>query len=84
MPSSHQRRLGNRDKIRRCDTCLTAMAQRWADRLAESGDFFHRNQRTVLRRCNLRWTGEILVRAGGLLPRGAVDAWMDSPDTARC
>lgn len=73
-----QRRLGNRDKVRRYDTCLTGMAQRWADSLAASGDFFHRDQRTVLRRCDLRWTGEILVKGGGLLPRSAVGAWMDS------
>jgi uncharacterized protein YkwD len=74
-----ERRRGRRDGIRRYDTCLTRLAQRWATSLAASGGLFHRDQGTVLRRCDLEWTGEILVRGGGMLPRTAVGAWMDSP-----
>ena len=48
--------------------------------LAETGEFVHRNQRKILRRCDLTWVGETLVRGSLLTPASAVKAWMHSPE----
>ena len=50
--------------VRYFQSCLDRMAERWARHLAEIGELVHRDQRKVLRRCDLTWAGETLVRTG--------------------
>ena len=57
--------------------CLDLLAERWARRLKREGKIYHRNQHYVLRRCGLRYAGEIIVR-GADTPREAVRAWLNS------
>jgi uncharacterized protein YkwD len=66
--------------VRFFDGCTDHFSERWAVHLAETGDFVHRNQRKILRRCDLTWVGEALVRGTGLTPGGAVKAWLHSPE----
>lgn len=66
-------------KVRVFQSCVDHMSERWARHIRRSGDFQHRNQITVLNRCDLHWTGETLVRGVGLTPRSAVRAWLHSP-----
>jgi uncharacterized protein YkwD len=65
--------------VRYFDSCVDRFSERWARHLAETGEFVHRNQRKILRRCDLTWVGETLVRGTALTPAGAVKAWMHSP-----
>lgn len=65
--------------VRYFQGCLDGVAERWSAHLADIGELVHRNQRRVLRRCDLTWTGETLVRGTRLMPGGAVRAWMNSP-----
>jgi uncharacterized protein YkwD len=67
-------------RIRRFDSCVDQLSETWAQRLAASGTFEHRNQHQVLRRCHQSWAGENLVRANVLTPVTTVRAWMASPD----
>lgn len=64
--------------VRYFQSCLDGMAERWARHLADIGELVHRDQRRVLRRCDLTWAGETLVRGTALSPAGAVKAWMAS------
>jgi uncharacterized protein YkwD len=64
--------------VRWFNSCLDRLSERWAAHLAETGELVHRNQKKVLRRCDLTWAGEDLVRGSLLTPAAAVDAWMDS------
>ena len=66
--------------IRQFDSCVDHLAENWAQRLAATGAFEHRNQRQVLRRCHQSWAGENLVRGDVLTPVTTVGAWMASPD----
>lgn len=66
-------------RVRVFQSCVDRTSERWAGRLSRTGDFMHRDQRTVLRRCDLSWTGETLVRGAGLTPGVAVRSWMASP-----
>jgi uncharacterized protein YkwD len=66
-------------KVRVFHSCVDRMSERWARHLKRSGTFEHRDQTRVLNRCDLRWTGETLVRGVGLSPRSAVRAWLNSP-----
>lgn len=59
--------------------CLDRYAERWARHLAATGDFVHRNQRTILRGCDLAWVGEALARGSGAGPADVVTAWLHSP-----
>lgn len=61
-------------------SCIDRFSERWAAHLAETGEFVHRNQRRILRRCDLTWVGETLVRGTALTPASAVKAWMHSPE----
>jgi uncharacterized protein YkwD len=65
--------------VRRVSPCLDGFAERWARHLAATGEFRHRDQHRILRRCDFTWAGENLVRGTGLTPRAAVRAWMHSP-----
>lgn len=67
------------EPVRSFDGCLDGFSERWAGHLAETGDFVHRDQRRILRRCDLTWVGEDLVRGTGLTPASAVRAWLHSP-----
>lgn len=64
--------------VRYFQSCLDRTAERWARHLADIGELVHRDQRRVLRRCDLTWAGETLVRGTSLSPVDAVSAWMNS------
>lgn len=66
-------------KVRRLDSCVDRMSDRWARRIKRTGRFEHRDQKRVLARCDLGWAGENLVRGIGLTPAVAVKAWLGSP-----
>ena len=66
-------------EIREFDSCVDRMAEGWAERIAATGVFAHRNQRQVIRRCKQSWAGENLVRGELLTPLSTVQAWMASP-----
>lgn len=74
-----RRKAADLDPVRFFTGCLDRVSERWATHLAESGELVHRNQKKVLRRCDLHWTGETLVRGTALTPSEAVKAWMHSP-----
>jgi len=66
--------------VRYFDGCIDGFSERWARHLAETGDFVHRNQRKILRRCHLTWVGEALARGTLLTPAATVKAWMHSSE----
>jgi uncharacterized protein YkwD len=66
-------------RITRFDSCVDRLSEAWAQRLATSGAFEHRDQHQVLRRCHQSWAGENLVRGTLLTPVTTVQAWMASP-----
>lgn len=74
------RRNAGLKPVRYFDGCTDGFSERWAQHLADTGDFVHRNQRKILRRCDLTWVGEALVRGTGLTPGSAVKAWLNSPE----
>jgi uncharacterized protein YkwD len=65
--------------VRSFNRCIDRFSERWARHLAETGDFVHRDQGRILRRCDLTWVGEDLVRGTALTPASAVRAWLNSP-----
>jgi uncharacterized protein YkwD len=73
------RRANDRRRIGVYDSCVDRMAEAWGTFLASTGRFEHRDQNEVLRRCNVNWAGENLVRGTGLTPEAMVQAWLDSP-----
>ena len=73
------RRANGVKRIGLYDGCTDRMAEQWGAHLASSGLFEHRDQRQVLRRCDVSWAGENLVRGTGLTPAAMVQAWLDSP-----
>lgn len=73
-----KRKAHDLEPVRWFNGCLDRLSERWASHLAETGDLVHRNQRKVLRRCDLTWAGENLVRGTLLTPAAAVKAWMAS------
>ena len=74
-----KRKAHDLEPVRYFTSCLDRLSERWASHLAETGELVHRNQKKVLRTCDLSWTGETLVRGTGLTPSEAVKAWMHSP-----
>lgn len=66
-------------KVKYFESCVDHKSERWARRIKRTDKFEHRNQRRVLRACDLAWTGETLVRGTGLTPEIAVQAWLNSP-----
>ena len=66
-------------QVRVFQSCVDGYSERWATHIKKTGDFAHRNQITVLNGCDLKWTGEALVRGTGLTPEAAVTAWLNSP-----
>ncbi len=73
------RKAADLKPVRYFDSCVDGFSERWAGHLADTGDFEHRNQRKILKRCDLNWVGETLVRGTGLTPLSAVKAWLKSP-----
>lgn len=73
------RRIHDRRRIGVYDTCADRMAELWGSHLAATGAFEHRDQTQVLRRCDVTWAGENLIRGTGLTPEVMVRAWLDSP-----
>lgn len=67
------------EPVRYFSSCLDRLSERWARHLADTGELVHRSQKKVLRRCDLTWAGENLVRGTALTPAEAVKAWMGSP-----
>ena len=59
--------------------CLDQHSNKWAKHLAEIGELVHRDPATVLKACDLHWTGETLILGTGLSPGNVVTAWMHSP-----
>lgn len=66
-------------KVKVFQSCVDRQSERWAGKIKRSGDFVHRDQMKVIKRCDLMWTGETLVRGVGLTPETAVTAWLNSP-----
>jgi uncharacterized protein YkwD len=66
-------------QVRVFQSCVDGYSERWARHIKNTGVFAHRDQLKVLNGCNLRWTGEALVRGTGLTPEAAVAAWLNSP-----
>ena len=61
-------------------TCVDGMSEDWDQKIVDTGDLVHRDQMTVINKCNLTWTGECLIRGTGLTPKWSVSLWMHSPD----
>ncbi len=66
-------------RVRLVSPCLDRYSERWAAHLATTGDFVHRDQRKVLRGCDLNWVGETIARGTGSSPTDVVTAWLNSP-----
>jgi uncharacterized protein YkwD len=78
IANRHRRAAGLRP-VRSVNPCLDGLSERWAQHLATSGEFEHRSQPRILRRCNLNWTGENLIRGTAFTPAAAVRSWLRSP-----
>ena len=61
-------------------TCVDGMSEGWDQKIVDTGNLVHRDQMTVIKKCNFTWTGECLIRGTGLTPRMSVSLWMHSPD----
>jgi uncharacterized protein YkwD len=66
-------------KIWNFDVCTDALAEQWGARIARTGEFVHRDQNEVIRKCDNSWAGETLVRGTNLSPEDMVELWLDSP-----
>jgi uncharacterized protein YkwD len=66
--------------VRYFQTCVDGMSENWDQRIVDTGNLVHRDQMTVIKKCNFTWTGECLIRGTGLTPRMSVNLWMHSPD----
>jgi uncharacterized protein YkwD len=73
------RKAADLKPVRSMSRCVDRFSERWARHLAETGEFVHRDQNRILRRCDLTWVGEDLVRGTGFTPASAVRAWLGSP-----
>ena len=74
-----KRKAADLRPVRRFNGCIDRLSERWARKIVDTGELVHRDQTSVLRRCDLAWAGETLVRGTALTPAEAVQAWMDSP-----
>lgn len=64
--------------VRYFSSCVDRFSEGWARHLAEIQGLEHRNQRRILRRCDLTWVGETVASGTALAPSGMVRAWMNS------
>ena len=60
------------------ESCTDGTAERWAQRLASSNDFYHQSMTDLLTRCDAFYAGETLGK-GSISPHRLVRMWMDSP-----
>ncbi|MGZ4637342.1 CAP domain-containing protein [Oryzihumus sp.] len=77
---NHHRAKAGLPKVRFYSACVDGYAEAWALHLAALGTLVHRDQRFLLRACDLTWVGEALVRAENVSPAQVVSAWMHSPE----
>jgi uncharacterized protein YkwD len=75
-----RRKRADLKPLRYFDGCTDGFSERWARHLARTGEFVHRNQHRITRRCDLTWVGEALARGTGLAPLTTVKAWMHSAE----
>ena len=61
-------------------TCVDGMSEDWDQHIVDTGNLVHRDQMTVINKCNFTWTGECLIRGTGLTPKMSVSLWMHSKD----
>jgi uncharacterized protein YkwD len=59
-------------------SCTDRFAERWAGKLARTGDFYHQDLGRMMDRCNLGSAGEILAK-GNVTPGQMVQLWLASP-----
>lgn len=60
------------------EPCTEAAAERWAEKLATSHEFFHQSMTSLLERCSAYYAGETLGK-GVISPHRLVKLWMQSP-----
>ena len=53
------RKAADLKPVRSVSRCVDRFSERWARHLAETGEFVHRDQKRILRRCDLTWVGEV-------------------------
>lgn len=62
----------------RVESCTDGTAERWAEHLATSGEFYHQSMMNIINKCNAYYAGETLGR-GAISPKKLVYLWMHSP-----
>ncbi len=60
------------------ESCTDGTAERWAQRLAESHEFYHQSMGDIIDRCGAFYAGETLGK-GAISPNRLVRLWMHSP-----
>lgn len=60
------------------ESCTDLTAERWAERVATTGELLHQSSATIMKACRVSYAGETLGR-GDFGPRTLVRAWMRSP-----
>jgi uncharacterized protein YkwD len=60
------------------ESCTDGTAERWAQKLARSHEFYHQSMSNILDRCRARYAGETLGK-GSISPHRLVSLWMHSP-----
>jgi uncharacterized protein YkwD len=60
------------------ESCTDMTAERWAERVASTGDFVHQSSGAIIDACRVSYAGETLGR-GSFGPRALVRSWMRSP-----
>lgn len=62
----------------RFESCTDLTAERWAERIASTGEVVHQGSGAIIDACHLSYAGETLGR-GGFGPRRLLRTWMRSP-----
>ena len=60
------------------EACTDGTAERWAQTLAESHEFYHQSMGDIIERCGAFYAGETLGK-GAISPNRLVRMWMNSP-----
>jgi uncharacterized protein YkwD len=60
------------------ESCTDRVAERWAQKLAATNDFYHQDMGKVLNTCRAYYAGETLGK-GAISPNRLVYLWMHSP-----
>ena len=64
------------------ESCTDGTAERWAQKLAESRQFYHQSMGDIIDRCDAFYAGETLGK-GAISPNRLVRLWMKSPPHRR-